>query len=71
MKHTEKHFGGINIGDLGKMISYICLKLLLRVNCIMCACCPSGMVDKEGETPHETCKLTYVVESCGIHGHHV
>ena len=32
---------------------------------------PKWRVDKEGETPHETCKLTYMVESCGICGHHV
>ena len=31
-KHTEKQFGRIHIGDLDKIISYMCLKLQLRVN---------------------------------------
>ena len=35
----------------------------------MYTCCPSRVVGKEAETPHETC--TYVVESCIIHRHHV
>ena len=70
-KHIEKHFGGINIGDLDKIVSY------MRLNCysgliLMCACFPSGVVasvvDMEAEAPCETC--AYVVESC-IHGHHV
>ena len=29
VKHIEKHFGGINIGNLGKSISYMYLKLQL------------------------------------------
>ena len=70
-KHIEKHFGGINIGDLDKNVSY------MRLNCcsgliLMCACFPSGVVtsvvDMEAEAPRETC--AYVVESC-IRGHHV
>ena len=32
VKHIEKQFGGINIGDLNKVISYMHLKLQLRVN---------------------------------------
>ena len=65
VKHIEKHFGGINIGDLDKIISY------MRLNCcsgliLMCACFPSGVVtsvvDMEAEAPRETC--AYVVESC-------
>ena len=32
MKHKRKHFDGINIGDLDKIISYICLNLQLEVN---------------------------------------
>ena len=67
VKHIEKHFGRINIGGLDKIISCVCLKLLLGVD-LMCACCPSGMVDMEAKAPHETC--TYVVDSC-IHRHHV
>ena len=35
----------------------------------MCACCPSGVVDKEAELPREAC--TYVLESCSICRHHV
>ena len=35
----------------------------------MCACCPSGVVDKEAKTPCERC--TYMVESSSIHGYHV
>ena len=35
----------------------------------MCVCCPSGVVDKEAKTPHETC--TYMIESCSIRGHHM
>ena len=31
-KHIEKYFGGINIDDLGKTVSYMCLKLQLGVN---------------------------------------
>ena len=70
-KHIEKHFGGINIGDLDKIVSY------MRLNCwsgliLMCACFPSGVVtsvvDMEAEAPCKTC--AYVVESC-IHGSHV
>ena len=70
-KHIEKHFGGINIGDLDKIVSY------MRLNCcsgliLMCACFPSGVVtsvvDMEAEALRETC--AYVVESC-IRGHHV
>ena len=67
MKHIEKHFGGINIGDLGKTISYVHLNCCLGL-ILMCACSPSSMVDKEAKTPCETSK--YVVESC-ICGHHV
>ena len=32
VQYIEKHFGGINIGDQGKIISYMHLKLLLGVN---------------------------------------
>ena len=32
VKHTEKHFGRINIGDLGEIIPSMHLKLPLRVN---------------------------------------
>ena len=33
----------------------------------MCTCCPSGVVDKEAETPCETCTLpTYLVNYCSI-----
>ena len=35
----------------------------------MWACCPSGVVDKEAETPHEAC--THMVESSTIRRHHV
>ena len=70
VNYIEKHFGGINIGDLDKIVSY------MRLNCcsgliLMCACFPSGVVtsvvDMEAEAPCETC--AYVVESC-IRGHH-
>ena len=44
MKHTEKQFGAITIGDLGKIISYMHLKLLLGL-ILMCMCCASGVVD--------------------------
>ena len=38
-KHIEKHFGGINIGDQGKIISFVCLKLPLGINFIMRVLC--------------------------------
>ena len=70
-KHIEKHFGGINIGDLDKIVSYMYLNCCSGL-ILMCACFPSGVVtsvvDMEAEAPCETC--AYVVESC-IRGHHV
>ena len=47
-KHKRKHFGGINIDDLDKIISCMCLNLQLGV---ICMCCPSGVVDMEAKTP--------------------
>ena len=32
VKHKRKKFGGINIGDLDKIISCVCLNLQLRLN---------------------------------------
>ena len=48
--YKRKHFGGINIGNLDKIISYICLTWQLGSN-LMCACCPSAIVDMESEVP--------------------
>ena len=52
MKYKRNHFGGVNIGNLdhSKIISYMCLNLQLGAN-LMCACCPSGIVDIEAEAP--------------------
>ena len=61
-KHTEKHFDGINTGNLDKIISYMCLKLPLRVNFNVYMLPKWSGIDKEAKIPGETC--TYVVERC-------
>ena len=38
VKHKRKYFSGINIEDLDKIISYMCLSLQLRV-ILMWECC--------------------------------
>ena len=56
-KHKRKHFNGLNIGDSGNLfLTYMCVKMQLRINCSVCVCNPSGIVDNvynktfEGET---------------------
>ena len=70
-KHIEKHFGGINISNLDKIIFYMCLnccsELILIRTYFPCGVVTS-VVDMEAEAPHETCMCS--VESC-IHRHHV
>ena len=51
VKHKRKHFGGIIIGNLNKIISYMCLNLQLGVNFNVCRRCPGGVVDMEAEAP--------------------
>ena len=50
MKHQRKHYGRINIGNLDKIISYMCLNFSSEL-ILMCACCPSGVVAMETEAP--------------------
>ena len=52
VKYKRKKFGGINIGDLDKIISYTCLICSLKFILIcVCVCCPSGVVGKEAKAP--------------------
>ena len=62
VKHKRKCFSGINIDDLDKIISYVCLNLQLRVifnvrvlhhNLFIIYSCTSGIVDMEAEVPQQ------------------
>ena len=70
-KHIEKQFGGINISNLDKIISYMCLNCCSEL-ILICTYFPCGVVtsvvDMEAEAPHKTCMCS--IESC-IHRHHV
>ena len=50
VKHKRKHFGRINIGNLDKIISYMCLICSSELF-LMCVCCLSGVVDMEAKAP--------------------
>ena len=55
VKYKRKHFGGINIDDLDKIISYVCLNWQLKV-ISMCVCCTRGVVDMKAKAPlQNTC----------------
>ena len=41
-KHTEKQLGGINVDDLDKIISYMCLNYSSEL-ILMCTCGPTGV----------------------------
>ena len=57
-KTAIKQFVRINIGDFNKIISYMCLKLQLGFNFLMCEYCPACMTDRYGNQTTSRNKYT-------------